>query len=342
MCAAYAATTPIASHLAQASESPLSLYETALSAFQAGDYANALAEGKMAGLGGDVEAQIMVGHILMNGLAGPAQKNEAVDWYMKAAGSGNDDAMVALGELALGSYGGLSPSDAVKWLSRAADKGRTDAMLALADIYVVGKGTAPNRTIAQDWLVKADNFGDAKAKRKLGDLYFDTKPTEALSWYEKAAASGDNDAAYIAAIMYAENYDIKPDANKAAKLLKQAALAGLPAAQADFGLVVYQGNGTARSMDEAAKWFKKSAENGDPEGQFLYAFTLAKGEGVKQSYEDAYYWLLRAEKAKPNNVADYDQSRSELKKRLEANVDSAVLARARARAFAHKASTTTK
>lgn len=328
MCAAYAATTP----LSIASESPLSGYETALSAYESGDYANALAHGKFAGLGGDVDAQTMVGYILMNGLAGPTQKNDAVDWYMKAAGSGNADAMVALGELALGSYGGLSPSDAVKWLTRAADKGRTDAMLALAEIYIKSKGTAPDRTAARNWLVKATYFGDAQAARKLGDFYFETTPTEALIWYEKSAANGDAESAYIAAIMYAENYDIKPNASKAAKLLRQAALAGLPAAQADYGLVVYQGNGVARSMDQAAKWFKISAENGDPEGQFLYAFTLAKGEGVKQSYEDAYYWLLQAEKAKPNNIEQYDQSRTELKKRLEANVDAAVLSRARARA----------
>lgn len=335
MCAAYAATTPLG-FTAQASETPISGYETALSAFETGDYAVALSQARFAALGGDVEAQLLTGHILMNGLAGPAQKNEAVDWYMKAAGSGNTDAMVALSELALGSYGGLSPSDAVKWLTRAADKGRTDAMAALAEIYLKGKGTAPDRKTANIWLVKAANYGDANALRKLGDFHFENQPKEALIWYEKAAKIGDVEAAYIAAIMYAKNYDIKPDASKAAKLLKQAATAGLPAAQADFGLVVYQGNGIARSEIEAAKWFKKSAENGDPEGQFLYAFTLAKGEGVKQSYEEAYYWLLQAEKAKPHNIAEYDQSRAELKKRLEANVDAAVLSRARARVLAGK------
>lgn len=337
MCTAYAATAGLSGlNLSQATESPVSEYATALSAFESGDYANALATAKFAALGGDIEAQVMVGHILMNGLAGPTQKNQAVDWYMKAAGSGNTDAMVALGELALGSHGGLSPSDATKWLTRAANDGRPDAMLVLADIYLQGKGTAPDRTAASNWLVKASNYGDTKTFRKLGDFHFETQPTEALIWYEKAATQGDPEAAYIAAIMYAKNYDIKPDAGKAAKLLKQAALAGLAPAQADYGLVVYQGNGVERSEVEAAKWFKKSAENGDPEGQFLYAFTLAKGEGVKQSYEDAYYWLLQAEKAKPNNIAEYDQSRAELKKRLEANVDAAVLARARARVQANK------
>ena len=341
MCALYAATAfldtvSFGGTFAYASELNTG-YESAQKAFENGDYANALVLGKIAGLGGNSDAQVMVGYILVNGLSGLTDKNDAVDWYLKAARNGNTDAMVALAELALGTYGGLSASDSLEWLTKAADKGRTDAMRTLADIYILGKGTAPDVTVGRNWLVKASNFGDALAMRKLGDIYFDKNPTEAIIWYQKAAENGDIESAYIAAIMYAENFDIKPDAVKAAKLLEQAANAGYPAAQADYGLIVYQGNGVARSINDAAQWFKKSAEAGDPEGQFLYAFTLAKGEGVKRSYEDAYYWLLRAEQNKNSaKISDYDQTQVELKKKLEANVAPTILARARARALADK------
>ena len=74
--------------------------------------------------------------------------------------------------------------------------------------------------------------------------------------------------------------------------------------------------------------FEKSARGGDVEGQFLYAFTLAKGEGVTQNFEEAYYWLL---KSGQSSVDDYDKDKAKLKERLEANVDPAILARARAR-----------
>jgi len=127
--------------------------------------------------------------------------------------------------------------------------------------------------------------------------------------------------------MYAENFEIRPNSAKSAALLKQAAEGGHAAAQADYGLLVYQGYGASRSEAEAAKWFEKS-KGGDKEGQFLYAFTLAKGEGVTQSFEEAYYWLLKSDKSGND---DYDKDRAELKKRLEANVDSAVLDRARER-----------
>ena len=128
--------------------------------------------------------------------------------------------------------------------------------------------------------------------------------------------------------MYAENFNIRPDNTKSAKWLEKAATGGHAAAQADYGLLVYQGYGAPRSVENAARWFEKSAQGGDSEGQFLYAFTLAKGEGVPQDFEEAYYWLL---KSGSSGVDDYDKDKETLKKRLEENVDKAVLDRARAR-----------
>ena len=314
-------------------QTPGTDFESALKAYNEGDIAEALATAKLVGLGGNTDAQVLVGYIMMNGEAGPVDKDEAAKWFLKAARQNNADAMVALGELAIGSHGGLSPSDALSWLSKAADKSRTDAMRALADIYIKGKGTAPNRAKGQQWLVKASNYGDALAQRKLGDMYFDSAPVEALKWYEKAAANSDAQSAYIAAVMYAENFDIKPDSAKAAAFLKQSAEAGIPAAMADYGLMVYQGNGAEKSATKAAEWFQKSAIAGDSEGRFLYAYTLAKGDGAPQNYEDAYYWLLRAQADSGKTGADdYDRSRQELQQRLEKNVDPSILERARKRA----------
>jgi hypothetical protein len=275
----------------------------------------------------------MVGHILMRGDTGLVDKSDAAKWFLKAAKQGHTDGMVALGELGLANQGGLSPSDARNWLEQAANKGRTDAMRALADIYLTGKGTAPDAAKGKKWLFKATNYGDAFAERRLGDLNFENDPKTALEWYEKAASHGDHEAAYIAAIMYVENLDIKPNATRAAELLAQAADAGIAAAEADYGLLVYQGSGVKQSAEEAAEWFRRSAEGGDAEGRFLYAFTLAKGDGVTRSFEDAYYWLLMADTdSGTTGVAEYDKDREELKQRLEDNVDPAILQRARKRA----------
>lgn len=329
--ASFAVNSPAYAATPTETAKPIS-YETALEAYESGDFATALIHGKVAGSGGNADAQVMVGHIMMHGDSGLVDKSDAAKWFLKAAKQGHTDGMVALGELGLASEGGLTQSDARNWLEQAAKKGRTDAMRALADIYFTGKGTAPDAVKGENWLVKATNYGDAFAERRLGDLYFEKDPKTALEWYEKAAAHGDDKAAYIAAIMYVENFDIQPNSKRAAELLAQAADAGIAAAEADYGLIVYQGNGVQKSAEEAAEWFRRAAEGGDSEGRFLYAYTLAKGDGVEQNFEDAYYWLLMADTdTGASGVAEYDKDREELKKRLEGNVDPAILERARKR-----------
>ena len=303
-------------------------FQDALLAFNSGDKVTALSHAKVAAQNGSSDAAVMAGYILRKGEAGTVNLTEARSWYMQAASKNHPDALVALGEMAIKNEAGLTQSDAVAYLTRASDMGRTDAMRALSDLYRTGQGTVPSVEKSESLLKKASQSFDRDATKRLGDSHFEKDPKQALKYYEQAAAAGHLEAAYIAGVMYAENFQIRPNSAKSAALLKQAAEGGHAAAQADYGLLVYQGYGATRSDTEAAKWFEKSARNGDKEGQFLYAFTLAKGEGVAQNFEEAYYWLLKSDKSGND---DYDKDRAELKKRLEANVDSAVLARARAR-----------
>jgi len=309
-------------------DGPMTTFEQTLETYKRGDKVSALHEARTLGNLGNSDAQVLVGHILRKGEAGTINLIEARDWFQRAALKGHPDALVALGDMAIKNEAGLTHADAVTYLTRASDMGRTDAMKALADLHRTGQGTVQNSDESKRWLMKASQSFDKDAAKKLGDQYFESDPKQALKYYEQAAEAGHIEAAYIAGVMYAENYEIRPNSTKSAALLKQAAKGGHAAAQADYGLLVYQGYGAAKSDTEAAEWFRKSAVGGDKEGQFLYAFTLAKGEGVAQNFEDAYYWLL---KSGQSSVDDYDKDRTELKKRLEANVDPATLSRARAR-----------
>ena len=296
--------------------------------FDAGEYDRALALAKLSATQGDADAQYLAGHILMRGQTGLVDLPEAVKWLRLSADQKNSNAMMALGEMSIRSQAGLTPSDALHWFSMASQTNRPDAMRAIGEMYMKGQGLAPDPEKGLEWLKRAVDFGDGSAARIIADSFFETDAPEALRWYEKAAAAGDAESAYVAAIMYEENFDVKPNTLKMASLMKQAAQGGYPAAQADYGLLVYQGRGVEQSTDQAAKWFEQAAKAGDKEGQFLYAFTLAKGEGVTQSYEDAYYWLLMSG---DSDVSDYDNDRKVLKERLEENVDPAILRNARDR-----------
>ena len=303
-------------------------FDIALEAYNKGRYTEALRLSETAADIGSADAAVMAGYILRYGKAGRTDMMMARKWYERAAAKGHPDAYIALGEMGINGQAGLTKAEAVSWLTRASDAGRTDAMRALSELYRIGEGVKSNSSESERLLTQASQSFDVEATKRLGDSLFKRDAKAALKHYEKAAEAGHVEAAYIAGVMYAENFDIRPDSDKSAAYLRQAAQGGHAAAMADFGLRVYQGYGAEKSQTDAAEWFRKSAEAGDTEGQFLYAFTLAKGEGVAQDFEGAYYWVL---KSGESGVDEYDADKTALRKRLEANVDPAVLARARAR-----------
>ncbi|MBC6411655.1 MAG: sel1 repeat family protein [Hyphomonadaceae bacterium] len=300
-------------------------YNNAIAAYKSGEIPTALTLAGLAADEGHAEAQFMVGHILQNGQAGTIDYYGAEARFRSAALAGNTDAMMALGQMSIREQGGLQLSDAPGWFSMAANAGRGDGMRALGEMHIKGIAVAADLEKGRKWLQKAVDFGDTIAIRQLADSHFETDTGIALRWYKKAAARGDQESAYIAAIMHQEDFNIHPDTAEVARLMRIAAEAGHRAAQTDYGLLVYEGRGVTASIDEAAAWFEKAALNGDREGQFFYAFVLAKGEGVKRSYQDAYYWLLKSGKS---SIGAYDGDRQTLKERLEKNVDPAILQRA--------------
>ena len=327
LCATFAAPALAAPTLSNPTEVETN-FDVALDAYNAGRYSDALSLSKTAANLGSADGAVMAGYILRYGKAGKTDMFAAREWYEKAAAKGHPDAYVALGEMGVRQQAGLTQTDAVAWLTRASDAGRTDAMRALADLYRTGQGVPQNTAQSQNLLKQASQSYDAEATKRLGDSLFESDPKTALKHYEDAAKEGHIEAAYIAGIMYAENFDIRPNSERSAQLLQQAAYGGHPAAMADYGLRVYQGYGAEKSVEGAAEWFRKSAEAGDPEGQFLYAFTLAKGEGVTASMEEAYFWVL---KSGASGVDDYDADRDTLRKGLEDKLDATTIARVKAR-----------
>ena len=310
-------------------------FETALNAYHSENFTRALRLGKIAAENGSLEASVMVGYILRHGQAGVPDLPEARRYYEMGAARGHPDALVALGQMGLAGEAGLTDADAYSYLLRASDAGRNDATLALAEMSRAGRGIDASKEAAQELLERGHGAFDFTATKKLADSYLTSDPERALDLYKKAAAKGDADAAYAAGIMYAENFNIRPDEEKAAYWLGRAASLGHAAAQADYGLLVYQGAGVKRDEKAAADWFRQSALNGDTEGMFLFAFTLAKGEGVEQNFEESYYWLL---KSGDSTVDDYQQDRAVLRERLEQNVDAEMLDAAKARLEAEAAS----
>lgn len=98
----------------------------------------------------------------------------------------------------------------------------------LATFYLEGKVIAEDGPLAIELLkgIASSPINDALSMRKLGDCYHygsGTSPnaTEAIKWYEKGAAYGDEYSALNAGVLYARGFrEMKPNYKKAKPFLK--------------------------------------------------------------------------------------------------------------------------
>jgi len=167
-------------------------FEQAKLLYEQGKFLEALSAAKPAATAGLADAQLMIAHIYHRGMTGTPDYIQAAKYYREAAGQNHSDAYMGLGALALTSHGGLAPTDALEWFTLAAQTGRQDAMRTIGEMYLKGRGVAPDAVTAKYWLDKAASSGDSLADRKMADSLFDSDPVQALKYYEKAAANGDN------------------------------------------------------------------------------------------------------------------------------------------------------
>lgn len=244
--------------------------DAALATLRAGNYREALGQAENLASRGNPRAAALAGSIHEQGLTGTPSPEAAVRWYRRGVLGGNSDAMLGLARLGVASKGGASPGEAMTMLQRAVAAGRRDALAPLGDLFLSGLAGPRDRS-------------------------------RAANLYAQAAASGDAEAAYAAAILYADgDPDPTDDPLKAIGFLRQAAQAGRADAAADYGLMLYQGRGVARDLKAAAQWFKTAADGGDKDGAFYWALVNARGEGTPQNLELAIQWARVAQGSSPD------------------------------------------
>ncbi len=159
--------------------------------------------------------------------------NQAIQWLEKAAKSGDDKAMTALG-LAIEKWGmGFKKNkDIGKWYKKASGKGNEKAMYLLGKMYEMGNMTysrVPDYINAMKWYGKAAEKGDTDALMAMGWLYnsgkHDVKPNniykrsgpqkwKAWDVFSKAAAQGHPDGYYAQGILLENGHFFVKDSKK--------------------------------------------------------------------------------------------------------------------------------
>ncbi|SMF24409.1 TPR repeat [Tistlia consotensis] len=156
----------------------------------------------------------------------------------------------------------------------------------------------PNEALAI-WTALAGK-GDASAKYGLGRLYevgghgFTPDKARAADWYRQAADAGVIAAQNNLALLYAKGEGVPRDLAMAAKLWEQAAVRGHPTAQYNLGLLHLRGEGVERDDAQGAAWIHKAAEAGVPAAQFVMGDLRRYGIGVAQDPGLALDWYERA------------------------------------------------
>ena len=272
----------------------------AAQAYARGEYTLARTLASIQSAQGDARAQYLLGIMLRKGQGGPVESANAVNWFRKAAKSGEIYAWLSLAEMAFANQGGLASGDGRRFLLSAAKKDSTEAKIVLGQVFSSGLGGPLDVEQAKSWFKKAIYDGSVKAKQLLGNLLFSQgKDEEALQLYKEAAREGDIRSAYQAGIIMADPEGAFFDQAAAAPLIEQAAKGALPDAMTAWAIFALQEEPPRPA--EAARWLRKAAEADDGEGQYLYAVSLAKGEGVMMDREAAYEWAVRAVRHDPQN-----------------------------------------
>lgn len=146
---------------------------------------------------GQVEAQLLLAQMHMEG-KGTAQDASATRlWYETAANNGAPMAMNMLGRChELGQGTAPDPTLAAVWYRRAADTGLDWGLYNLANLLATGRGVTQDRAQALALYTRAAHLGHAKSMnllaRHLEDgLEIERDPQAALGWYQRAAEAGD-------------------------------------------------------------------------------------------------------------------------------------------------------
>lgn len=113
---------------------------------------------------------------------------------------------------------------------------------------------------------------------------------KAVAEWRPAANAGDADAQFNLAQAYTLGRGVPVDIPVAESWFRKAALQGHVAAQAKYGLVLFD----QHKPGEAAPWLEKAAHRGEPRAQLVYGTMLFNGDGGAKDWPRAYAWIVRA------------------------------------------------
>lgn len=226
-------------------------------------------------------------------LASGEEREQAAEWYRRAAERGHVEAMFCLGELyrPRGEWPPLhdvSWPQAAEWYHKAAERGHVQAMVQFAEYCGISCTTEgkDEEAIYRFDIRMAQNM-EFDGQEKKADL------EQAFCWYRKAAELGDVTAQRRLGGCYLHGCGVEQDKTQAIAWYRKAAEQGDPSGLVELGDYYLGRCGAERNEIQAAAWYRRAAELGDPDAHWKLGDCYLDGRGVEQDQAQAVEWYLK-------------------------------------------------
>jgi TPR repeat protein len=244
------------------------------------DYAQAMAWYQKAAAQGHPVAQFYIGGMYENGLGVAKDETQAFSWYQKAAAQGSADAKAAIARL----EAPKPPEDLTKLdlatLMQRANAGDPAAETEMGHRYSGGANTLSFSGKTGEKPIPAGGFSSddqAEVGQFLGlDMKIEQRNSQALFWYQKAAAQN-----YPPAI---ERLGYMSEDNKAQAMsyFQKAAAMGNSTANVDIGIIYIGGFDAPQDIAKGMTYLQKAAAQGNASANYLIGAMYFYGSGVNQ------------------------------------------------------------
>ena len=149
---------------------------------------------------GNMDAQLYLGQLYLEGQGVPQDDDIAFAWIRKSAEQENVLAYYDLGMMYMNGRGvQQNDKEAAAWFLKGARLMELDATCQLGVMYLEGRGVEQNDKEGCFWIRWAAQWGNREAQALLGEMLelghaTPRNPEEAAEWLSKAAYEGDEDA----------------------------------------------------------------------------------------------------------------------------------------------------
>ncbi|MBT3699981.1 MAG: tetratricopeptide repeat protein [Alphaproteobacteria bacterium] len=236
------------------------------------------------------------------GIAAYNKSDFATAWrlFLPIARQGDVDAQINIGILYLQGWHVQKNYDAArKWFLKAAEQGNATAQQNMGFLYFRGLGVKQSRATAAKWYRRAADQGDMMSQYNMGVILRDgggqkRNMAEAVKWFTLSAKQSHVAATFNLGVMYRDGKGVKRDLAKAKDMFRAVAEIGYAPAQFELGLLYLLGKGVEKNLGEAQTWFHKAAKQGDASAQYNLGVMNLNGLGIDKNPEQGKYWIEKS------------------------------------------------